>query len=486
MFKRRVVVPLEVQFAQALLERSPDGYLLMQAGRFTVCNAAAERVYQRTRSEIIGFTPGDLSAPIQPDGRPSAVHVAERMQEAMRQGYARFEWVNLDRKGQALRMLVTLTPIEIAGEEALIIQVQSQADTSAVVDALREGLEKLAGGDLTSRLTQAFRQDYECLRTAFNAAVDAMAGALQAVGGIAHQVASGSAEIRAGSEDLSARTEQQAASVEEAAAALRQINDSVQNSAQEAGHASAMVETTLDEARQSREVVGRAIDAMAAIERSSQEIAEIVGVIDAIAFQTNLLALNAGVEAARAGDAGKGFAVVASEVRALAQRAGDAARDIRSRIASSTEQVSSGVGLVTATGDALERIASSVGEVTEAMRRINGTAGVQAEMLGQINSTVRDVDSITQQNAAMAEQATATARSLADQAEGMTRELGKFHFGRTPSHSVAPISAPTPKRPATLTPPPPAAAAPMPQPRPTPSPRSNGSAALAADDWSEF
>ncbi|NMN06305.1 methyl-accepting chemotaxis protein [Novosphingobium sp. SG919] len=518
MFKRRVVVPLETRFAQAVLERSPDGFLLMQNGYFTLCNAAAERVYQRTRQEIIGATPGSLAAPRQADGRPSDVHVAERLAEAQRQGFSRFEWLNLDRQGQPLRMLVTLTPVEMDGSDALMIQVQSQAETSAVVDALRDGLERLAGGDLDCRLTRAFRQDYECLRTAFNSAVDAMAGAMRSVGGIAEQVSNGSAEILAGSEDLSTRTEQQAAAVEEAAAALRQINESVQKSVQEAGHASAMVQTTLDEARQSGEVVGRAIDAMAAIEKSSQEIAEIVGVIDAIAFQTNLLALNAGVEAARAGDAGKGFAVVASEVRALAQRAGDAARDIRARIGSSTEQVSSGVGLVTATGDALERIAASVSEINDVMRRISGTSTQQAETLGQINATVRDVDSITQQNAAMAEEATATARNLADQAGVMARELGKFRFAAgqaAPAPTTAPraptpdpVPAPTPVAAPVAVPvraaappplptpvpsaPPPAAAAPVappaapPRPRPAPAPRSAGNTALSEDDWSEF
>ena len=504
MFKRRVVVPLETRFAQAVFEHAADGFLLLQNGRFTLCNAAAERVYQRTLHEIIGATPDALAAPRQADGRPSSEHVGERLAEAQRNGFARFEWLNVDRNGQPLRMLVTLTPIQIDGGDALMIQVQSQAETSAVVDALREGLERLAGGDLDCRLTRAFRQDYECLRTSFNAAVDAMAGAMRSVGGIAEQVANGSSEILAGSEDLSTRTEQQAAAVEEAAAALRQINESVQKSAQEAGHASTMVQTTLDEARQSGDVVGRAIEAMAAIEKSSQEISEIVGVIDAIAFQTNLLALNAGVEAARAGDAGKGFAVVASEVRALAQRAGDAARDIRARIGSSTEQVSNGVGLVTATGDALERIAASVGEINDVMQRITGTSSEQAGALGQINATVRDVDSITQQNAAMAEQATATARNLADQAGVMARELGKFRFGGGQGMARAavapraaaptPVSAPTPP-PAPVRAAPPPVAAPVaampapaspPRPKPAPTPRSVGNAALSEDDWSEF
>ncbi len=509
MFKRRVVVPLETRFAQVVFEQAADGFLLMQNGRFTLCNAAAERVYQRPRHEIIGASPDMLAAPCQMDGRPTSEHVPERIAEAQRNGFARFEWLNLDGKGQPLRMLVTLTPMMIDGGDALMIQVQSQAETSAVVDALREGLEKLAGGDLDCQLTRAFRHDYECLRTAFNATVDAMAGAMRSVGVIAEQVANGSAEILAGSEDLSTRTEQQAAAVEEAAAALRQINESVQKSVQEAGNASTMVQTTLDEARQSGDVVGRAIEAMATIEKSSQEIAEIVGVIDAIAFQTNLLALNAGVEAARAGDAGKGFAVVASEVRALAQRAGDAARDIRARIGSSTEQVSNGVGLVTATGDALERIADSVGEINEVMQRITGTSSNQATTLGQINATVRDVDAITQQNAAMAEQATATARNLADQANVMARELAKFRFaGNQAMARATPAPRPTaPLRPAPVqsaatdakprlvpavvpvasAPPAPAPVpAPAPRPRPAAAPRSSGNAAAAEDDWSEF
>ncbi|MFD2782482.1 PAS domain-containing protein [Novosphingobium pokkalii] len=128
-----------------MFEHAADGFLLLQNGRFTLCNAAAERVYQRTRHEIIGATPDALAAPRQADGRPSSEHVGERLAEAQRNGFARFEWLNVDRNGQPLRMLVTLTPIQIDGGDALMIQVQSQAETSAVVDALREGLERLAG-----------------------------------------------------------------------------------------------------------------------------------------------------------------------------------------------------------------------------------------------------------------------------------------------------------------------------------------------------
>ena len=249
-----------------------------------------------------------------------------------------------------------------------------------------------------------------------------------------------SQEIAAGNSNLSSRTEQQAAAVEEAVAALRQMTDSVQGSADEANHANAVVDSALAEARQSGSVVGRAVEAMAAIESSSEEIAEIVSVIDGIAFQTNLLALNAGVEAARAGDAGRGFAVVASEVRALAQRAGDAAKDIRARIGASTVQVTSGVTLVTETGHALERIASSVGEISDVMGRIASTASTQVGTLMQINASVANMDAMTQQNAAMAEEATATARNLADLASRLNSDLSRFQGSRSVSAIHTPLA----------------------------------------------
>jgi methyl-accepting chemotaxis protein len=192
--------------------------------------------------------------------------------------------------------------------------------------------------------------------------------------------------------------------------------------------ANAIVEGTRQQAEQSSEVVLRTVEAMAAIESSSREITDIIGVIDAIAFQTNLLALNAGVEAARAGDAGRGFAVVASEVRALAQRSADAAKDIKGRIQGSATQVSNGVALVTQTGDALTRIAEGVGEISGMVGGIATSTSEQARRIAQANAAVGAMGTLTQSNAAMSEEASAAARGLAQQSDGLMHELRQFRL----------------------------------------------------------
>jgi methyl-accepting chemotaxis protein len=227
------------------------------------------------------------------------------------------------------------------------------AQQVAVVDALAGGMDRLASGDLTVRLTEAFAADYERLRSDFNRTADKLAKTLGAIAETTSAIRTGTGEITSAADDLSRRTEQQAASLEETAAALEQITTTVRKTAESASHARDIVATTQAGAQKSSQVVQDAVAAMTMIEKSAKEISQIIGVIDEIAFQTNLLALNAGVEAARAGDAGRGFAVVASEVRALAQRSAQAAKEIKALISTSTQQVGRGVDLVGATGRSL-------------------------------------------------------------------------------------------------------------------------------------
>ena len=210
-----------------------------------------------------------------------------------------------------------------------------------VVHSVATGLEKLSSGDLLFRLTTAFGGDYEKLRADFNAAMEKLQETMQAIATNTQGVRSGAEEITQASDDLSRRTEQQAASLEETAAALDQITATVRRTAEVANEARDLVSTSKADAERSGDVVRQTVGAMDGIETSSKQIANIIGVIDEIAFQTNLLALNAGVEAARAGDAGRGFAVVATEVRALAQRSADAAKEIKALISASTQQVDS-------------------------------------------------------------------------------------------------------------------------------------------------
>lgn len=345
-----------------------------------------------------------------------------------------------------------------------------------IVEALGTGLAKLAEGDLGYRITTAFPKEYERLRGDYNRAMDSMADAMGAVTRTSRSIHAGASEIRAATHDLSQRTEQQASSLAESATALNEITGMVKGTAQSAGQVTTAINDAHREASEGGRVVERAVGAMGAIEKSAHEITQIINVIDGIAFQTNLLALNAGVEAARAGDAGKGFAVVANEVRALAQRSAEAAKDIKALIMTSAQQVEEGVGLVGDTGSMLSRIVTRVGEISALISSISESTEIQAAGLQQVNSAVSDMDKVTQQNAAMVEQSTAAARSLAGEADELTRLVTRFAL----SDAGSAPGASAPARPAA-----------RPQAKsfkPAAAPATSGNLALAADqdDWSEF
>jgi methyl-accepting chemotaxis protein len=251
---------------------------------------------------------------------------------------------------------------------------------------------------------------------------------MRAIAGNTQGVRAGASEITQASDDLSRRTEQQAASLEQTAAALDEITATVRKSAESAREARSLVANTKVDAEKSSAVVGETVEAMRAIEGSSKQIGNIIGVIDEIAFQTNLLALNAGVEAARAGDAGRGFAVVATEVRALAQRSADAAKEIKALISASGGQVNNGVRLVGETGRALTRILEQVTQVNQVITEIAASAQEQSLGLSEVNTAVNQMDQVTQQNAAMVEQATAASHSLANEAEELAGLIGQFQI----------------------------------------------------------
>jgi methyl-accepting chemotaxis protein len=311
-----------------------------------------------------------------------------------------------------------------------------------IVRELRRGLDQLAAGNLSYKIETAFDGEYEALRTTFNQAVSGLDQILSQVAGSAQSVHAGSTEIRVASEDLSRRTEQQAASLEETAASTSQVTSMVAESARNANEISSSIRTAHKDASEGGEVVRQAVTAMDAIEKSSQEIGNIINVIDGIAFQTNLLALNAGVEAARAGEAGKGFAVVANEVRALAQRSADAAKEIKALINTSSEQVHQGVGLVGETGKMLGRIVSKISEINGVIGEMASNAELEASNIQQVNSSIGDMDKMTQQNAAMVEETTAAARNLAGEADQLASLLTRFQLSaRRINQSAAPAPA---------------------------------------------
>lgn len=323
---------------------------------------------------------------------------------------------------------------------------ERERQTRAAVEALAEGLNKLAEGDTTHRIGQSFAGSLDQLRHDFNSSVEKLQAALRSVGENANAIHAGSAEIRSASDDLAKRTEQQAASVEETAAALEEISSTLRDATRRAEEAGSLVEQTRQGAEKSGDVVQRAVEAMSGIEASSREISNIIGVIDEIAFQTNLLALNAGVEAARAGEAGKGFAVVAQEVRELAQRSANAAKEIKALITKSSSQVTMGVELVSETGSSLLRIISQVQEIDQNVAAIVRASREQSTGLKEISEAVSNIDQATQQNAAMVEEQTAASHSLASEANELNRLIAQF---RVNAEGSAATSAPA--RPITAT-----------------------------------
>ncbi|MFN7012035.1 MAG: methyl-accepting chemotaxis protein [Allorhizobium sp.] len=370
-----------------------------------------------------------------------------------------------DEVGQMAKAVVVfkdaaVEKLRLAGEtEAMRVSAEEQRrraeadkareaeEIAFAVDQLATGLSALADGNVAYRITVGFADRLDALRLNFNASLEKLQAALRQVGANAAAINAGAAEIRASADDLARRTEQQAASVEETAAALEQVTTTVKDTARRAEDVGQLVASTRTGAERSGTVVRNAVQAMNEIEKSSGEIGNIIGVIEDIAFQTNLLALNAGVEAARAGEAGKGFAVVAQEVRELAQRSANAAKEIKSRISTSSSQVGNGVALVGETGVELEKIVAAVEEISEHVSAIVTASREQSTGLQEINSAVNSMDQGTQQNAAMVEQQTAASHSLATEAASLNALLAQFQLGdvrAAPAHTArrsAPLAA---------------------------------------------
>jgi methyl-accepting chemotaxis protein len=298
-----------------------------------------------------------------------------------------------------------------------------------VVAALALGLERLSSGDMTFRIKASFAPAYQKLKDDFNAAMEELQQTMRVITVNVHGFHSGSNAISDAATDLSRRMEQQAASLEETAATLDEITTTVGKTAESAQQATQVVASAKSDAELSNDVVRQAVQSMTEIEKSAREIAQIIGVIDEIAFQTNLLALNAGVEAARAGDAGRGFAVVASEVRSLAQRSAEAAREIKALIATSSSKVGQGVSLVHETGKALARIAAQIAGINTLVVQIATAAQEQSTGLKEINVAINAMDQITQTVAAMVEESTAASHALSEEADQVASLISRFDVG---------------------------------------------------------
>jgi methyl-accepting chemotaxis protein len=391
----------------------------------------------------------------------------------------------LEQEAEAARAQAEADRARLTADAEAAAQKRLQQATSG----LASGLKRLAAGDLSFELTEAFAPDFEALRHDLNGAIGQLGGTLRSVAQSTGAIDSGSREISQSADDLSRRTEQQAASLEETAAALDEITVNVANSSKRADEARSIAIQANSSAAQSGIVVANAVNAMQRIEASSTQISNIIGVIDEIAFQTNLLALNAGVEAARAGEAGRGFAVVAQEVRELAQRSAKAAKEIKGLISNSTSEVESGVKLVRDTGEALKTIEQYIVTINQHMDAIATSAREQSTGLGEVNTAVNQMDQVTQQNAAMVEETNAAGSTLASEAVRLRELISQFNLGASAARATPTVVA---RRPA------PANSAPASVHRdhaPVASParrmvadvaKAYGSAAAAKDSWEEF
>jgi methyl-accepting chemotaxis protein len=353
-----------------------------------------------------------------------------------------------------------------ADQEHSRLEADRARETQGTIDEIGRGLSALAEGDLEFRVRDDATGPLAKLHHDYNNAVSQLTNVLRDIISGCNIIRDGTGEIAQASDDLSQRTEHQAESITLASKALGEFSGSVKHAADNARQTSARLGVARTSATSVDETAKRAVVAMRAIESSSKEMTEIIATIDGLAFQTNLLALNAGVEAARAGPSGAGFAVVATEVRHLAQRSAEAAGSIRNLVTTSSQQISDGVNLVESSGEALQQVVSEVTLVAGLVDEIAGETAKQAQGIAEISEMMANMDSVTQQNAAMVEESTASARNLSSETVRLTGKLAMFRLGSA-SHQSTPVAY---------------------APRPSHGPvATTGNLALKVeDDWAEF
>ena len=345
-----------------------------------------------------------------------------------------------------LRQTIKFTLAAVLGSLIVILLV-SLAVARAMSQRIRAAVtvsERIAHGDLTSELQTGASDEIGQLQTAMHIMTTELRRITQAVQENTATVNTAADEIAQGSADLSQRTQAQAAALEETASSMEELTSTVKQSADNAGQANQLAGAARTEAEQGGQVVDQAIAAMCAINQSSRKIADIISVIDEIAFQTNLLALNAAVEAARAGEQGRGFAVVASEVRKLAQRSADAAKEIKALITDSVIKVEDGSQLVERSGQTLQDIVGAVKKVSDIVAEIAAATREQASGIEQVNKAILQMDQATQQNAALVEETASASQAMGDQATELQKLMGFFKVDSHPLSKTASVITNTP------------------------------------------
>ena len=319
---------------------------------------------------------------------------------------------------------------EAARQEEQSSRIAELEQQNQVVAGLRDALGALARQDLTRRLDRSFPPAYEPLRHDYNSVLSALTDIINQSLRTADEITNGSDRLAASANELAQRSESQAATLEETAASIAEIVSTVQSSASNADSAAAVARDTEQRARACEDIVKGAVEAMTTVEAGAAEIAQIISLIEDIAFQTNLLALNASVEAARAGDLGRGFSVVAAEVRTLAQRSSDAAQQIKGLIDTSTVQVDNGVKLVRKAGETMSGFAVQITQISELVSSIARSSGEQAHSMAEISASVGMLDQVTQRNAAMSQDTSSAVQQLRHQAGVMHNSLSRFVIGK--------------------------------------------------------
>ncbi|MEO6396519.1 MAG: methyl-accepting chemotaxis protein [Devosia sp.] len=437
------------EVARHIYDHSPDAYCFMEHGKIVDCNRAMEAIMGCSRAELIGLRLEEISAREQTGGRTpeqQTEHLLEQMRET---GFSRFEWMHQRLDGTPFPVMVTVLGATIDGRPMMIsmwqdikelvaardLEQQMQARQAAAASALEAvvasmgaGLDALASGDLSTQIEEQFPQSYEMMRGNFNTAAKGLAGVLGRVVGAAERISAGLGDITSATGQLSARTDEQASAVTKSSTALNAIAASAAQVALQTEEMTSQATGAREDAEAAGAIVETTIGSMEAIQASSREVSNIVGVIDDIAFQTNLLALNAAVEAARAGDAGRSFAVVAAEVRRLAQRSAEAAKSIKSLIGNAGDQVDTGARLVNDTAEALRKIVGRIVHISNLVGEISKLTSVQANEAKAINGSISNIDGMTRSNAQMVEQTADLATGLVALANDLGEAVSRFRL----------------------------------------------------------